>query len=169
CAAQARADGLEWVWIDTCCIDKSSSAELAEAINSMYAWYARAEKCYVYLTDVTDAAHLSSSRWFTRGWTLQELLAPRTVQFFTASGSMIGSRETIVEQIHKITGISPNALRGVPLSRFSVEERIRWADGRQTGRDEDLAYSLLGIFDVTMPVVYGEGGKKAMLRLRREI
>jgi hypothetical protein len=181
CAKQAAADRLQHMWIDTCCIDRSSSAELSECINSMFRWYSEAVKCYVYLADVSTAEGSRStgevnwkrafrkSRWFTRGWTLQELLAPTTVEFFSKEGDKIGDKKSLVARIHKITGISVQALEGKGLSDFSVNERLSWAQNRQTKREEDAAYSLLGIFDIHMPLIYGEGRKKALARLHKDI
>lgn len=183
CVEQAARDGLQYVWVDTCCIDKSNSTELQEAINSMFAWYQNAAKCYVYLSDVSitkrKASDLSSeftwepafraSRWFTRGWTLQELLAPASVEFFSRECTRLGDKRTLERQIHDITGIAVPALRGTPLSAFSVEERMSWAKTRQTKRTEDKAYSLLGIFNVHMPLIYSEGAENALYRLQEEI
>jgi hypothetical protein len=133
CADQAEEDGLEYFWVDSCCIDKSNSSELTEAINSMYRWYSEAAKCYVYLSDVsTDYQHGSSqhqwdqafsqSRWFQRGWTLQEFLAPSSVEFFSRDGQRLGDKGTLQSRISQITGIASQALRGTPMSQFSVEE-----------------------------------------------
>lgn len=177
CADQAAEDGLEYFWVDTCCIDKSSSAELSEAINSMFRWYYEAAKCYVFLSDVrinipyqdTLKQPFHKSKWFTRGWTLQELLAPREVVFFDCEGDELGDKVTLVQIIHKATGISVQALKGKPLSQFSVEERMSWAVHRETKREEDAAYCLLGLFDIHMPLIYGEGRKKALFRLRKKI
>jgi len=183
CAEQATRDGLKHFWVDTCCIDKSSSAELSEAINSMFLWYHNAAKCYVYLPDVSTSGSihndlssqqawksaLQNSRWFTRGWTLQELLAPSCVEFFSAEGELLGHKDSIVQEIHEITGIGARALQGGSLSQFSVDERMSWAARRKTKREEDAAYSLLGIFDIHMPLIYGEGREKAFKRLREEI
>jgi hypothetical protein len=183
CAKRAAKDGLQFSWIDTCCIDKSSSAELSEAINSMFQWYHMADKCYVYLSDVaigscvrkgpppkqTWMTAFRCSRWFTRGWTLQELLAPKSVKFFSAEGELLGEKESMMREIQDITGISARALQGTPLSEFSVDERMSWAKRRETTREEDAAYALLGIFDIHMPLIYGERQKKAFIRLRKEI
>jgi hypothetical protein len=183
CGEQARHDGLQYFWVDTCCIDKSSSAELAEAINSMFRWYRDAAKCYVFLSDFlrtdvdnTDQSYqqpwesaFRTSRWFTRGWTLQELLAPKSVEFFSQESERIGDKWTLEQQIHEITGITVHALRGAPLSQFDIEDRFSWAKDRQTTREEDKAYSLLGIFNVQIPILYGEGKKKALERLRQAI
>jgi hypothetical protein len=173
CAKQAAVDSLKYFWIDTCSVDQTSSAELTETINSMFRWYRGSAKCYVYLTDVPDFAAgksmLRHSRWFTRGWTLQELIAPKVVEFFAADGSRLGDRSLLERTISEATGVAFGALRGYPLSDFSIDERFRWAANRQTKKPEDKAYSLLCIFDVSMPVIYGEGEEKAMQRLRREI
>ncbi|KAH7084570.1 heterokaryon incompatibility protein-domain-containing protein [Paraphoma chrysanthemicola] len=175
CGKQAANDGLQFFWIDTCCIDKASSAELSEAINSMFSWYQAAERCYVYLPDVPTSGSAGidesfrRSSWFVRGWTLQELVAPVTVEFFSSDGDRIGDKSSLVQEINRITSIPVEALRGTPLDRFSVEERMSWTKNRVTKREEDAAYSLLGIFNVHMPLIYGEGKGNAFFRLRREI
>lgn len=173
CLQQAANDGLQYCWVDTCCIDKSSSAELSEAINSMFSWYRNAVKCYVFMTDVSvlglGSSNFGQSRWFTRGWTLQELIAPPVVEFYSFKGTFIGDKRELEEKISLVTGISVEALRGRNLYRFEVDERLSWAEKRQTSREEDAAYSLLGIFDIYMPILYGEGGRKAMIRLRKAI
>ena len=183
CAKQAARDEVRFIWVDTCCIDKSNSTELSEAINSMFRWYQRAVRCYVYLPDVpgsvddgdaTTSMHLwepqfRKSRWFTRGWTLQELLAPPSVEFFSSTGQKLGDKMTLERQIHEITGVSIQALRGTALSKFAVSERMSWAENRQTKREEDKAYSLLGIFDIHIPLIYGEGMKSAFERLQEQI
>jgi len=183
CGEQARRDDLEYFWVDTCCIDKSSSAELAEALNSMYRWYRDAARCYVYLSDVTTLKRKASdtapecpresafrnSEWFTRGWTLQELLAPRSVEFFSRNREPLGDKRILGSQIQEVTGIPISALEGAPLSQFSVEERLSWAEKRETTRPEDKAYSLLGIFDIHLLPMYGEGKEHAFRRLKEEI
>ncbi|KAF2732967.1 HET-domain-containing protein [Polyplosphaeria fusca] len=174
CRERAASDRLDYFWIDTCCIDKSSSTELSEAIKSMFRWYREAAKCYVYLSDVSTDGSIQTgppSRWFnvTRGWTLQELLAPASVRFYSTDGKLLGDKTSLVRVLQEITGISVRALQGNPLSGFGVDERLPWAAGRKTKRAEDAAYSLLGIFDIHMPLIYGEGKDKAMARLRREI
>jgi hypothetical protein len=175
CGEQAARDGLKHFWVDTCCIDKSSSAELTESINSMFRWYCKATKCYAYLSDVLyvkeDQYWLSSfrgSRWFTRGWTLQELIAPATVEFFSVGGVRLGDKNSLKQEIHEATGIPIEALQGNPLSNFSVDERMSWAAKRRTTRKEDKAYCLLGIFDIYLPTIYGEGDN-AFARLNEEI
>jgi hypothetical protein len=183
CAQQAERDGLRYFWVDTCCINKADSVELQDAINSMFRWYQDAAMCYVYLSDVRIAEQDASgevsesiwepdfrkSRWFTRGWTLQELLAPRVVKFFSQEGQLLGDKRTLERHIHDITGIDSPAIRGTHLSTFSVEERLSWANSRQTTRREDKAYSLLGLFGIHMLPNYGEGEEHAFERLLRKI
>ncbi|RYP58955.1 hypothetical protein DL770_010316 [Monosporascus sp. CRB-9-2] len=159
CAEQAKRDGLQYFWVDTCCIDKSNNNELSTAINSMFRWYQNAARCYVYLSDISATGYENSQqsgltwelafrthRWFTRGWTLQELLAPASVEFFTQDGRRLGDKKCLEQQIHEITGIAVPALRGSNLSQFDVEERFKWVETRQTTHEEDWAYCLLGIF-----------------------
>lgn len=182
---QARAYHLPYVWIDTCCIDKTSSAELSEAINSMFRWYRLAQVCYAFLEDVEAAvsdrsglanvdatvntSQVAKSRWFTRGWTLQELIAPRYVQFYDKHWTCFGSKETMKVHLAQITGIDEDVLTGArSLDSISIARRMSWAAHRQTTKEEDLAYSLLGIFDINMPLLYGEGAK-AFVRLQEEI
>ena len=176
CMRQAQRANLHHIWVDTCCINKAEDlAELQHALNSMFKWYQRAVECYVYLSDVSTSSDSAwepafrTSRWFTRGWTLQELLAPRDVIFFSREGLQLGTKTTLEQQIHEVTSIPLSALRGTPLSEFSVEERLSWVKGRKTKHKEDKAYSLLGIFNVFMPTNYGEGKEYAFMRLRREI
>lgn len=178
CGEQAARDGLHYFWVDTCCIDKSSSAELTEAINSMFRWYREAARCYVYLSDVSstdstrsaeNAVPFPKSRWFSRGWTLQELLAPTYVEFFSIEGDSLGTKTSRVQELAIITGISLATLQGNALCEFTVEERMRWTRNRVTTREEDMAYCLFGIFDVHMPLIYGEGKEKALKQLKKEI
>lgn len=207
CCNVAKENGYEWAWVDTCCIDQKSNAELTEAINSMYKWYKKAAICYVYLVDVsweignTDLHQASmegfrQSSWFTRGWTLQELLAPRIVWFFDHDWRYIGSKDSLAHEISDITGIDTEYLqphtaeverkqpctrssdcRGhLPYSKYkltgrwepSVATKMSWASKRQTSRIEDTAYCLLGLFHVNMRLLYGEGSK-AFMRLQHEI
>ncbi|KAI8947832.1 HET-domain-containing protein [Xylaria longipes] len=179
---RAKADGLQYLWCDTNCIDKTSSAELSEAINSMYAWYRDSVVCYAYLADVdlgaivrvgqglsVNPGPFQESRWFTRGWTLQELLAPKKVVFFDRMWRVFGDRKDLADHISRITRIHIGALHDrntVP--GFSIAQRMSWAADRETSRQEDIAYSLLGIFDINMPLLYGEG-PKAFTRLQQEI
>lgn len=180
---QAKRDGLNYIWVDTCCIDRSSSSEIQEAIDSKFHWFQNAAKCYVYLRDVSASKQETSSdcsestwetafqhsRWFTRALTLPELLAPRTVAFFSREGTMLGDKASLQQPIHQITGIPIHALQGASLSNFTIEERLSWARNRQALRIEDIAYALLGIFNVSMPIMYGEGLQSAFSRLREEI
>ncbi|KAI1411555.1 HET-domain-containing protein [Hypoxylon sp. FL1857] len=173
CCLQAAQDGYEWVWIDTCCIDKSSSTELSEAINSMYRWYAGSDVCYAYLSDTTSSAYFersfSNSKWFSRGWTLQELIAPRRVEFYNANWIELGTKSSLRERISKITNIAESILLGyTPLSQLTVALKMSWAVRRSTTREEDMAYCLMGLFDINMPLLYGEG-RKAFQRLQEEI
>lgn len=175
CAQQAKLDGLDYFWVDTCCIDKKNSTELTEAINSMFKWYRNATMCYAYLSDVPAAPStstgrdLQNSRWFKRGWTLQELIAPASVQFFDKYGVFLGDRVSLQAQIAEITGIPSRALRGTPLENFEVDERRRWARARETKLEEDQVYSLLGLLGIYMPLIYGEGRSSALRRLSREL
>ncbi|KAH5638069.1 hypothetical protein HBI82_224810 [Parastagonospora nodorum] len=208
---QAAEDGYAYVWVDTCCIDKRGSAELTEAINSMYQWYKDAEICYVYINDVakqrswkdTDAL-LRKARWFTRGWTLQELLAPRHIKFYDSNWSLLGGRgfdervervggsittdrdgnvikrqtfhidkrgysegsELLFALVSEITKIELKVIEHEQsVERVLVAKRMSWAAHRVTTRKEDLAYCLLGLFDVNMALLYGEG-YKAFQRLQ---
>lgn len=178
CAAQTRRDGLQYFWVDTCCIDKSNNAELSRSIISMFRWYQNADRCYVYLSDISGYENeqpcewesaFRAHRWFTRGWTLQELLAPSSVEFFTQDGRRLGDKRSLEQQIHEITGITVKALCENELSQFDTEERFKWAEKRETTEEEDWAYCLLGIFGISMPVLYGEGKANALYRLRKEI
>lgn len=235
CEQQARRDGIQYFWVDTCCIDKSNNTELSEALNSMFRWYQNADRCYVYLSDVSTSedskrggtlldtasdlapsekkrdkgkqvlrkmlafrpAGSSSkksqpvgktpvsptnveakrpwedafrkSRWFTRGWTLQELLAPRSVEFFSQDGQRLGDKRSLEQQIHEITGIDIPVLQGTPLTEYTVADRFKWAESRETTKEEDGVYCLLGIFDVFLPLIPGEKKDHARQRLQREI
>lgn len=239
----AKANGCDWIWIDTCCIDKSSSAELSEAINSMFRWYAESAICYAYLSDFVHGTDFQGSRWWSRGWTLQELIAPRNVEFFDGSWGFIGNRNQLAERIAEISGVDESILRqghhrrcgyvrhvrlphvfeiigkkvsasgdglhqraslmdgekapvlqeerlptleerlmgcdcqdsftpipplSIQLARVSLSTRMSWASKRRTTREEDISYCLLGLFNVNMPLIYGEGGK-AFSRLLEEI
>lgn len=186
---------IAWVWIDTCCIDKRSSAELSEAINSMFAWYRNSVLCYVHLEDVLAQSPgepecseaFKRSAWFTRGWTLQELLAPQQLIFCDRAWNYIGHKHTTVpyvcvceegntpsgpdlsQDITAITDIDVRYLKDSKNIRHaSIARRMSWAANRSTTRTEDIAYCLLGLFDVNLPLLYGEGWK-AFTRLQEEI
>ncbi|KAI0173072.1 HET-domain-containing protein [Hypoxylon sp. FL1284] len=208
----ALEQGIRYAWVDTCCIDKTSSAELSEAINSMFAWYRQAAMCFVFLSDFTSFSRdtladivtsfdareppeeqqevvykdpppltsqeiairdkvnksLGSCRWFSRGWTLQELIAPKRVTFYDRDWKCFGSKTELASVLAWVTGIDSSVLKGKPLDEILVGRRMSWASTRTTTRVEDMAYCLLGIFDINMPLLYGEG-KKAFTRLQEEI
>jgi len=171
----AREQGLGYAWIDTCCIDKSSSAELTEAINSMFNWYKASAICFAFLSDLPALEsevlenELRQCRWFTRGWTLQELIAPASVEFYDQGWQRRGTKKSLQQELSAITGIDLEILEDSNLlSTIPVARRMSWASNRKTSRVEDRAYSLLGLFDVNVPLIYGEG-PKAFIRLQEEI
>ena len=228
CGEQAQKDGLQYFWVDTCCIDKTNKAELAVAIRSMFCWYRNAARCYVYLSDVASlpsvaargyyssqwlswiwifpvlshlfgwcnstihrffsSRHVSclpmdsdvvssqqesehkfqKSRWFTRGWTLQELLAPPVVEFFSKEGIKLGNKLSLTKELCKVTGIPSSALQGTPLSDFNVLDRISWGEHRTTKIPADRAYSLMGILGVSLSPIDGERLAEAMQRVKDE-
>lgn len=185
CNEVLRTSALEWVWVDTCCIDKSSSAELQEAINSMFQWYRRASRCSVYMADVppsndydTDGSAFRRSRWFTRGWTLQELIAPRTITFYNSEWQIIARLSPEAHHfrklLHEISGIQEPYLpcgvrhRQRRAAEASIAQRMSWVAKRQTARAEDMAYCLLGLMNVNIPMIYGEGDR-AFTRLQAEV
>lgn len=181
CCLKAAQDGYQYVWIDTCCIDKCSSAELSEAINFMYKWYQNAKVCYVYLFDVPSSGFdpspkvrddpLSKSRWFTRGWTLQELVAPRYIEFLGQDWNLIGTKISEPEsglvvpaenpldydflpKLAMITGITAKYFKSPSLIPYvSSARKFFWAARRQATREEDIAYALMGLFGVNMPIL----------------
>lgn len=184
--ALAKSHGFAYGWADSCCIDKRNSAELSEAINSMYQYYYNAAECLVYLEDIPsqlDAQNertmveseflltaIKSSRWFTRGWTLQELIAPKQRYFFAGDWSPIENLAFFNKVLADVTGIDERVLENRHMvSDFCVAQRMRWASRRHTTRSEDIAYSLMGMFNVNMPIIYGEGAIKAFRRLQNEI
>ncbi|OJT09275.1 Vegetative incompatibility protein HET-E-1 [Trametes pubescens] len=172
----ALQEGFDYIWIDSCCIDKTSSAELSEAINSMFQWYSQSSVCYAFLHDVSSDENPSvsnsqfrRSQWFTRGWTLQELIAPRVVILVSAEWDKLGGKDGLSDVIQAVTGVDREILtHSQPLASVSVAQRMRWASERVTTRQEDEAYSLLGIFGVNIPTIYGEG-PLAFVRLQEEI
>ena len=183
CVDRAAKDKIEYCWVDTCCINQSSQQEVQTAINSMFRWYQGAANCYAYLSGVQVPKKVSDpqafpiswmqsfrqSRWFTRGWTLQELLAPASVEFFSEEGKRLGSRISLEREVCEITKVPVEVLRGQRLPEFSIEERMSWAAKRTTTLKEDKVYCLLGIFGVYLPLIYGEGEAYAEIRLREEI
>lgn len=185
CRLARRQDPpLKWAWIDTCCIDKRSSAELTEAINSMFRWYQEATICFAYLSDLPPSPtreaesresqehmsdHFKHCRWLRRGWTLQELVASKVIDFFDSTWTKRGTKASLARLIASTTGIDMSVLRDSDqLSTIPVGRRMSWAANRETTRVEDMAYCLFGIFDVNMPLIYGEG-KKAFIRLQSVI
>ncbi|KAK3677716.1 hypothetical protein LTR78_002566 [Recurvomyces mirabilis] len=194
CCELTKAAGHRYTWIDTCCIDKSSSAELSESINSMFTWYKNAVVCYVFMNNchvmqlpplysidreerwqegldraiVQDVETFTDDRWFTRGWTLQELVAPSSLVVYNSDYACLGTKKDLVVLLSHATGIEERYLAGEDIAKASVAQRMSWASRRTTHRIEDVAYSMLGIFDVNMPLLYGEGSK-AFLRLQEEI
>jgi hypothetical protein len=181
CVEQAAEDGLQYSWIDTCCIDRWDNNERSKAINSMFQWYKNAERCYVFLSDVSLSATTETlqrsdweapfcaSAWFSRGWTLQELIAPACVEFYSREGQHIGNKATLSRLLHGITGIPLAALRNCPLDQFSISERMKWSEKRTTTEEEDIVYCLLGLLGISMPATYGEGQENTRRRLQAEI
>ncbi|KAH7076307.1 beta transducin-like protein HET-D2Y [Paraphoma chrysanthemicola] len=181
-AQQAKRDGLEYFWVDTCCINKADQVELREAISSMFRWYQHASKCYVYMPDVSYkkrkadnelaphpwATDFRASRWFTRGWTLQELLAPRSVEFFSREWKKLGDKVSLQTYIQEATRIPTAALEGASLLKFSIEERLKWNEHRETTVPEDRVYCLIGILGTQMTPFYDEGVHGAFARLMHE-
>ncbi|KAI0763563.1 heterokaryon incompatibility protein-domain-containing protein [Trametes elegans] len=176
CCQLAERHGFKWVWIDTCCIDKTSSSELSEAINSMFRYYSLAEVCYAFLYDVPTNCALyegdsafRNSKWHRRGWTLQELIAPALVLFLSAEWEAIGTKMDLAKLLSHITGVEDVVLRlECPVEAIHVAKRMAWAADRRTTRVEDEAYCLMGIFGINMPTLYGEG-RLAFRRLQEEI
>lgn len=179
CAKKAAVDGLEYSWVDTCCIDKKNVFELGMAINSMFRWYQNAARCQIYLSDVSQPETevddqrawweaFSKSHWFARGWTLQELIAPTLVDFFSSEGGRLGSKLSLEFKIYEITDIANKALQDNALSNFSIRGQRSWAEHRSTTIEEDEAYYLIGIFDVSIVPNYGKKRVQAFRRLEDE-
>ena len=171
----AERHGYKWIWNDTCCIDKTSSSELSEAINSMYRYYSLAEVCYAYLRDVPNKENntwecaFRESRWHKRGWTLQELIAPDFLLFLSTDWKVLGTKTDLADELEVITMVPATVLRKeVELSGLSVAQRMSWAAGRETTRVEDEAYCLMGLFSINISTLYGEG-RQAFYRLQEEI
>ena len=176
CATAAEC-GYMWAWSDTCCIDKSSTMELAKAVASMFSWYRGSALTIVYLSDVSRGGTLSSSAWFTRGWTLQELLAPSTMLFYTQEWSLYKDSpnsnhkvdNVVVRELEGATKISSSILTGFNPGMTDARSRLQWASGRRTTEPEDRVYSLFGIFSVFLPIIPGESVENALTRLLGEI
>lgn len=175
-AQRAQRDAVNYFWVNNCCIDYSRSEEQYEAINSLFDWYQKAVHCYVYLSDVSKLHHeihwleaFKKSQWFAQGWSLNELLAPKSVQFFCKDGGWLGDKTTLGREIQDVTGIPGDALEGKSLSEFTVAERFSWAQYQHTLRDEDRVYCMLGIFNVSLIPIYGEGYDLALERLKLEV
>ncbi|KAH7349796.1 heterokaryon incompatibility protein-domain-containing protein [Plectosphaerella cucumerina] len=181
----ARQLSIEWMWIDSCCINKTYSAELLEALNSMFNWYKDAVVCITFLGDVISRGPTSASPdspavfhdertgkpsvWFTRGWTLQELLAPTKMYFYDANWRFFGSRTQLAVALARITGIARPYLTGERHFRDAcIATKMSWMAGRTTTREEDMAYSMAGIFNVSLDAQYGEG-RNAFMRLQRAL
>lgn len=199
----ARRQGFRWMWVDNCCINKSSATEEAESINSMFKWYRDARVCITYLSDVRSGVSPNPpeyeavidpstkksqpsekqaqsrvfqrfdrdapSEWFSRGWTLQELLAPRDMDFYDTDWKYIGTKSSLAKEIQHITGMDAEYLTGARHFRKAcIATKLSWAAGRTTTRVEDIAYSLFGLFSITMSPQYGEG-PRAFMRLQQEL
>jgi hypothetical protein len=182
CRAQAASNGLKYFWVDTCAsTNRAAPNSVRRSIRCFAGIEMRINATCIYLmsqrlrgmnlrsSPAMWGAALRKSRWFSRGWTLQELIAPSSVEFFSRQGDRLGNKYSLVQDIHEVTGITIEALRGAPLTAFTIEQRFSWANHRATKRQEDKAYSLLGLFDIHMPLLYGEGEKMAFVRLREEI
>ncbi|KAJ8472943.1 hypothetical protein ONZ51_g8187 [Trametes cubensis] len=176
CCILTRARGLPYFWIDSPCIDQRNSTELSEAISSMYAWYAKAAVCFAHLPDVPSddcifdpSSAFRRSVYFTRSWTLQELIAPKRVVFVSSDWTVLGEKQDLAELLEEITNIDRQILTFCrPLTDVSIACKLSWAARRNARRIEDRAYSLLGLFDIHMPMMYGEG-EKAFARLLHTI
>lgn len=178
--ARDRETPIEWLWCDTCCIDKTSSEELFRSLNAMFEWYRKATVCYAYLEDVKwDPIRKQMSKsvgnpsqesvWFERGWTLQELVAPRFMEFFDRNWNFMGTRDDLSNKLQSVTGITKDYLTGAKsFKEASVATRIGWMAGRTTTEIEDIAYSMLGLLDISMPIYYGEG-VRCFMRLQRTL
>ena len=178
---RAKNDGYKWVWVDTCCIDRRNSTKLSEAIISMYRWYANAKVCYAYLHDVDGSSFPTNKakkkyprsngwpEWFSRGWTLQEMIAPRNLQFFNKDWQPIGDKKRLAQTLDTITGVPVHILTGGLDANRPVDQIMSWAANRTTKLDEDRAYSLMGLLGVNMVMMYGEGEEEAFRRLRLEV
>jgi hypothetical protein len=173
--AQAKKQGMDWIWIDTMCIDKTNDAEVKMSINRMFSWYQQASICLVYLHDLQGGNRLEvisedqKPTWFTRGWTLQELLAPTTVLFFDQHWNYLGTRSELAEAINKFTGIPLDVLCHCNIKSYSYAKRLSWSKGRETELPEDRVYSLIGLSEVFVSAEYGIGYHQALLKLKSAI
>ncbi|KAG1817255.1 heterokaryon incompatibility protein-domain-containing protein [Suillus subaureus] len=178
--AVARDAGYRWAWVDTCCIDQKNNVELQESINSMFIWYRHSALTIIYLSDVRASSKcgaLARSTWNTRGWTIQEFLAPNIVLFYQADWTLyLDDRSpnhkqsfTIMQELEGATGINARALVAFRPGMRDAREKLRWASNRVTTLQEDIAYSLFGIFSIYLPVIYGEKKQNALGRLLQEI
>ena len=178
CCIIAESYGYKWIWDDTCCIDKESSAELSEAINSMFRYYSLASICFAYLFDVSHSNRqelrkkdlsFRRSKWHRRGWTLQELIAPHSLIFLSKDWKVLGSKANLAQVLEEITKVPVPILQmSRPANDFSIACRMSWAANRKTTRVEDMSYCLMGLFAINMPTLYGEG-ERAFIRLQEEI
>ncbi|THU86625.1 hypothetical protein K435DRAFT_629188, partial [Dendrothele bispora CBS 962.96] len=166
---KAVCDHLEYIWIDTCCINQSNHEEVARVVKSTYSYYHNSEVCYAYLADVKGSP-IWRSKWFQRAWTLQELVAPRRLNFFKADWEFIGDRQQLTNDIHYLTGISPSVLNGsTPIHSVDIRTRLSWCAGRKTTKAPDLAYCLLGILGVSIDPDYTEDVQSAFKRLQKAL
>jgi hypothetical protein len=176
----AHDAGYNWAWSDTCCIDRSNNVELQESVNSMFVWYHHSALTIVYLSDVPPSSvsgALARSAWNTRGWTVQEFIAPKVILFYQNNWTLYLDDHTpnhkesaaIMQELKNATGIDPAAVADFRPSMNGAREKLHWASTRVTTHQEDIVYSLFGIFGVRLPVDYGEKQSKALGRLLQEI
>ncbi|KAF2229657.1 hypothetical protein EV356DRAFT_510315 [Viridothelium virens] len=167
-----RQHGVQYLWADTCCINKNNledPKETSRAINSMFDWYHNAVECYAYLGDTSGKNAMRNSVWFKRGWTLQELLAPSRLQFFDQRWTDLGTRSDNIDAIWEATSIDQKYLNGDEQFRSAcIATKMSWAANRTTALADDRAYCMLGLFGVHIEAPYGEG-MKAFLRLQEEL
>ncbi|THU76407.1 hypothetical protein K435DRAFT_832596 [Dendrothele bispora CBS 962.96] len=154
---QAYEDGYDCLWIDTCCIKQEEEAFQGN-IPNMYGFYQNSDICYVYLSDVSFKKDFRNSQWFKRGWTLQELVAPRTVVFYDSHWQYIGDKDGLREEIYLKTTIPPDVLSGKQsIQDIAIIDRMTWVLERETTRKQDLAYCLQGLLGVRVELDYKEG------------
>ncbi|KAF9472078.1 hypothetical protein BDN70DRAFT_763404, partial [Pholiota conissans] len=168
--------GITLAWMDTVCINKDSSSELDESIRSMYAWYERASICIVHLSETQTITQIPHDSWFTRGWTLQELIAPKILNFYSSDwrrltqyGNNDKQNNVVLSFIKQATTMSSWEVTSTSKHHVPLSRKMQWAASREVTREEDRAYSLMGIFDVSISTAYGEGTYRAFLRLLEEI